>query len=677
MFHISVIGPKANLTRMLNEAIRQEGAGDLIVDGDDMETINRKLTGKDGKPGMMVAYAELIDPKCLEEDVLLNEKWLAAVEKHNQKLASGKKSDGYESRLELFKVEEYDHASYEVKFSEYLSEWDVYYECIDWAGWEDIARVYKCRIFVDDLYYRNGVFMRFESATIYEPEGEKHLFESGTTSQEYDEFMDKLAEIYPERYKPIRERYLKENEDEKERQHLEEELHIKLSYTAWSRFASWEEEGVEAINGVYNGLLKDMRKRLRVTDPDPIPAEEILNVLKVKAEKWRGVNDEFARCYEELIRSFNEYCSLRDECKYDYVWDFCDGLARVFKDKKYGFIDTTGREVVPCKYDDARDFREGMAYVELYSDRTINFNTGWEMNEGRICGYIDKTGREVIPCQFSQGWDFSDGLAKVTLEIWDPDMPEPDVPFPLASEYKKYFIDKTGAVVLEDAKDNDSFCDGLSKITRDGKTGFVDKNGREVIPCKYDAARQFCEGMAIVYEEHLLPEDEQTEENDFYSTKGVIDKSGREVVPCGKYDDVEEYHEGFARVKKDDRYGFVDKMGREVIPCEYDWATGFHDGLALVQKNGEECYIDKDRREVIKLAELGILSAWEFSEGLAAVICEPGGKRGYINKAGQLVIPYKYDEANAFHDGLAKVKENLTGGFIDKTGQMVLPRMLK
>ena len=218
MLYISVIGPKANVTRMLNEAIRQEGAGELIVEGDDIETINRKLIGKDGKPGMMVAYAELLDQKCLDEDAILMEKWQAAVEKHNQKLAAGEPSDEeYESSLELFKVEEYDSASYEVEFSEYLSEWAYDYECIDWAGWEDIARVYKCRVFVDDLYYRNGVFMRFDCATIYEPDGEEHHFGSGSTREEYDEFMDKLVELYPKRYTPIRERYLEEKEAEKMR----------------------------------------------------------------------------------------------------------------------------------------------------------------------------------------------------------------------------------------------------------------------------------------------------------------------------------------------------------------------------------------------------------------------------------------------------------------------------
>jgi nickel-dependent lactate racemase len=32
---------------------------------------------------------------------------------------------------------------------------------------------------------------------------------------------------------------------------------------------------------------------------------------------------------------------------------------------KYGFIDKTGKEIVPPKYDDAWDFQEGLARVKL------------------------------------------------------------------------------------------------------------------------------------------------------------------------------------------------------------------------------------------------------------------------------------------------------------------------
>ena len=65
---------------------------------------------------------------------------------------------------------------------------------------------------------------------------------------------------------------------------------------------------------------------------------------------------------------------------------FREGMAKVWirnkKDKlKYGYIDKSGREVVPCKYTDISDsFYEGMAWVKV----------------GSKTGFMDKTGRWVI-----------------------------------------------------------------------------------------------------------------------------------------------------------------------------------------------------------------------------------------------------------------------------------------
>ena len=324
LFRISVIGPKARVTRMLNEAIRQEGAGDLIAEGDDIETINRKLFGKDGKPGLMVVYGQLIDEKCLEEDMVINDKWRAAVEKHKQKVASGEPMDDeYESRVELFKVEEYAPGTYEVKFSSYVSECESYGNCIDWVDWEDIARVYQCRIYVDDDYYRNGVFMRFECATIYEPsEGgvkRTHL-ESGTTREEYDEFMDKLVELCPERYLPLREDYLKEKEEmmayQREMKRLEEKYHLiePMHNKTWDSFTAAEEKGPDSIREVYASCLEQVTRRIAWVDIDGL-----LQVLVVRAEELKGVNDKLAHGYVDLLRSFRgDYDKKVKELKVEY-----------------------------------------------------------------------------------------------------------------------------------------------------------------------------------------------------------------------------------------------------------------------------------------------------------------------------------------------------------------------
>ena len=71
--------------------------------------------------------------------------------------------------------------------------------------------------------------------------------------------------------------------------------------------------------------------------------------------------------------------------QYKNIENFHEGLAKVrlgdYKTGKYGFIDTTGKEVVPPKYDRADSFSEGLALVKL------NYQYG----------FIDTTGKEVVP----------------------------------------------------------------------------------------------------------------------------------------------------------------------------------------------------------------------------------------------------------------------------------------
>ena len=70
-------------------------------------------------------------------------------------------------------------------------------------------------------------------------------------------------------------------------------------------------------------------------------------------------------------------------CKFEAVSYFSDGLAMVVQNGKCGYIDTSGEIVIPCKYENAASFSEGFAAV--YSAA------------GGSWGFIDKTGKEVVP----------------------------------------------------------------------------------------------------------------------------------------------------------------------------------------------------------------------------------------------------------------------------------------
>ncbi len=50
---------------------------------------------------------------------------------------------------------------------------------------------------------------------------------------------------------------------------------------------------------------------------------------------------------------------------YDFCYDFTDGIARVFKNNLWGFIDETGKEIVPPTFFDCGEYRNGRAFYSI------------------------------------------------------------------------------------------------------------------------------------------------------------------------------------------------------------------------------------------------------------------------------------------------------------------------
>ena len=331
--------------------------------------------------------------------------------------------------------------------------------------------------------------------------------------------------------------------------------------------------------------------------------------------------------------------------------DFHEGLAMVKKGDKYGFIDKTGKEVIPTIYDAAGNFHEGLAIVKK--------DDKW--------GFIDKTGKEIAPCIYDDAGDFHEGLAVIQ------------------KDGKRGFIDKTGKEVTPMIYDEaGEFYDGLAMVGKEYdngdsieceggtipniscKYGFIDKTGKEVIPMIYDQVFDFHEGLAQV-----------SKGNAYYGTDkfGFIDKTGKEVTPI-IYDFVHEFHEGIAQVRIEDykdgyiignKYGFIDKTGKEVTPTIYDFAYDFHEGLAWVEKGDKWGFIDITGKEITPMIYDEVK---DFLDGLAMV--KKGNKYGFIDKTGKEVTPMIYDDAGDIHEGLAMVKKDGKCGFIDKTGKEIV-----
>lgn len=84
-------------------------------------------------------------------------------------------------------------------------------------------------------------------------------------------------------------------------------------------------------------------------------------------------------------------------CIYEQVNDFSEGVAAVKENGIWGFIDLEGKYIIPPKYEQVENFSEGYAFVRI----------------GPTWTFVDKNGKEIVPTQFLSGGSFHSGLAQV------------------------------------------------------------------------------------------------------------------------------------------------------------------------------------------------------------------------------------------------------------------------
>ena len=168
------------------------------------------------------------------------------------------------------------------------------------------------------------------------------------------------------------------------------------------------------------------------------------------------------------------------------------------------------------------------------------------------------------------------------------------------------------------------FSNGLALVRKGDHWFYIDKNG----DLKLDkAGANFSEGLAAISIESGL----------YTQLCGFMDTKGRLVIPY-RFEEVGDFHEGFARFRSREKWGYVDKTGKIVVRALYDTADDFSEGLAAVTLNG---------------------------------------KSGYINGSGVVRIALQYDHAESFANGMANVSRSGMELYITNTQEIVWPKSLR
>jgi len=220
------------------------------------------------------------------------------------------------------------------------------------------------------------------------------------------------------------------------------------------------------------------------------------------------------------------------------------------------------------------------------------------------------------------------------------------------------------------------------------KVGYVSPSGETMIAPQFEKAWRFSNGLAFVWSNvnhndanKNMPLGEEYKYYDIVSNSitGIIDSTGTYIVqPKLNFQMVRPFQDGIAYVKIDDEIRIINKKGEVISFNDSKYDKEYKKILRVAQdkKTGKPSFANAYRQRVYE----GFEACSEFSGNYAAV--KFGGKTGYINRTGELVIVPQFYEGGQFINGYATVaisyrdKDNRDikyYGIIDTLGNYILP----
>jgi hypothetical protein len=315
---------------------------------------------------------------------------------------------------------------------------------------------------------------------------------------------------------------------------------------------------------------------------------------------------------------------------------------------------------------DVGRFSEGLAAAVFGSE----FDDRW--------GYVDESGSTVIPGKYARAAPFSEGKAAVQLAA-KTTMNGSRMTIEMGAWT---FIDRNGTPLGVTFHEIRAFSQGLAAVSNGKGWGFINKNGKTVIPLVYADVTEFSEDLACTRVGGDVLDDADYDSN-YKGRWGFIDRSAK-VVISHRFSKADSFSEGLAAVcdanyPEDQCWGFVDAAGKVAIAPAFSRAGPFREGLAPVcngAKEGQRRCGAIDAKGNVKIP-LVYSNIQTFQSGIA-LAKKSSGKFVFINEQGRAIgeslagAGTEYEDARDFWNGIAAVKLGGLWGFVDRTGKMIV-----
>lgn len=308
------------------------------------------------------------------------------------------------------------------------------------------------------------------------------------------------------------------------------------------------------------------------------------------------------------------------------------------RETKWGYIDESGRFAIKPQYDSAMDFQEnGLAIVTI----------------GNQAAAIDRFGRFVIAPKYSTINPFNEGRATVIDEAGFKVIDESGkVLTPKAYTYIGMY--KNGRAVVSDPTPQGSYL-----------YGYLDLQGKEVIPIQYNTATDFKNGQALV----------QIKEKQF----ALIDLSGQRLHTYN-FANVINFGNGRLAYQPEvnSKYGYIDVTGKVVLQPKYSMAMPFKRERAIVNLSeditNQYGLIDKQGNFIIQPIYNDIMPLGEDRAAVGKAVNPDQPFQGSVYAiadmvSGKILTDFIYENISSYERGYLSVSDNNNTFFLDVTGK--------
>lgn len=262
---------------------------------------------------------------------------------------------------------------------------------------------------------------------------------------------------------------------------------------------------------------------------------------KITVQTKFGPSDKYVPQFKDLnlktlFEIFDKDYAFTKTLIYSNQYSFSDGLCIVKKNNRFGFINKSGKVVIPISFEEAKPFSNGFAAVR-----------GRDSNDRQRWGFIDKSGKLVIPYKFkNEPDDFSSEMAIIK----DDD------------SGLKGAIDKTGNLIVPTLYGNSllyeikPFKNGIGLFIESGNRGYVKCqmiNTKNEIVRDIPFARSMMDIPAVVFDSGYVLQESQSKTRKNSAQQEVVDYTGKTIFIADN----------------------VDYTIREVLPNRYMYYTSY------------------------------------------------------------------------------------------------------